>query len=118
MARHNAQGSAAEERALRHLQTHGLVLVERNFRVSGGEIDLVMRQQQTLVFVEVRFRSRGDYGSPQETVTPTKQRRLITAAASYLQRRNLDLACRFDVVAVSGPQQERIEWIQDAFRPE
>ena len=117
MARHNAQGSAAEEKALRHLQARGLALLERNFRTQGGEIDLIMRQAQTLVFIEVRYRQSHDYGTPAETVTKTKQRRLTTAAARYLQQRNLDLPCRFDVVGISGPGQERIDWIQNAFQP-
>jgi putative endonuclease len=116
MARHNLQGSAAEERALRHLQAQGLQLLERNFRSRCGEIDLIMRQGEALVFIEVRYRQSRNYGSPLETVTPTKQRRLINAASHYLQRRNLDLPCRFDVVGISGLQQERIEWIRDAFQ--
>jgi putative endonuclease len=116
MARHNAQGSAAEERAMRYLQARGLRLVERNYRSRSGEIDLIMRQANTLVFVEVRYRRSRRFGSAVETVTPTKQRRLIRAASGYLQRHNLDLPCRFDVVGVSGPQQEEIEWISDAFQ--
>lgn len=91
-------------------------LLERNFRSRGGEIDLIMRQGETLVFIEVRYRRSRDYGSPLETVTQTKQRRLIAAASHYLQRRNLDLPCRFDVVGISGSGQERIEWIRDAFQ--
>lgn len=116
MARHNAQGSAAETRAMSHLQAHGLRLKERNFRTRGGEIDLIMQQGGTLVFIEVRFRQRVDYGSPAETVTRNKQQRLINAASQYLQRHRLDMPCRFDIVAISGSRQERIEWIRDAFQ--
>ena len=116
MARHNAQGSAAEKLAMEHLQAQGLRLLERNFRTRGGEIDLIMQQGNTLVFVEVRFRQSSDYGSPAETVTMHKQQRLINTASRYLQRRGDDLPCRFDIVAVSGSQQERIEWFQDAFQ--
>lgn len=101
---------------MRHLQGQGLQLLERNFRSRGGEIDLIMRQANTLVFVEVRYRQSCHYGSPLETVTAAKQRRLSTAAALYLQQRNLNLPCRFDVVGISGAQQETIEWIQDAFQ--
>ncbi len=101
---------------MRHLLAQGLQLLERNFRSRGGEIDLIMRQGNTLVFVEVRYRQSCRYGSPVETVTATKQRRLTTAASHYLQSRNLDLPCRFDVVGISGPQQEKIEWIRDAFQ--
>ncbi len=116
MARHNAQGSAAENLAMKHLQAQGLRLMERNFRARGGEIDLIMQQDDSLVFVEVRFRQSSDYGSPAETVTPHKQQRLIRAAMQYLQRHALDVPCRFDIVAISGSRQERIEWIRDAFR--
>jgi len=116
MARHNAQGSAAEERAMRHLQARGLRLLERNLRNRGGEIDLIMQQADTLVFVEVRFRQSRRFGSAAETVTQAKQRRLIAAASLYLQQNNLDLPCRFDVVAIAGPRQQEIEWIRDAFQ--
>jgi putative endonuclease len=116
MARHNAQGSAAEELAMRHLQGKGLRLKERNFRTRVGEIDLIMQQAQTLVFVEVRFRQSSNYGSPAETVTPHKQQRLIRAAMHYLQRQGLDQPCRFDIVAISGSRQQTIEWIQNAFQ--
>ena len=101
---------------MQHLQTQGLRLLDRNFRSRTGEIDLIMQQEQTLVFVEVRFRQTCDYGSPAETVTPHKQQRLISAAMHYLQQQGLDLPCRFDIVAISGARQERIEWIQDAFQ--
>jgi putative endonuclease len=116
MARHNAQGSAAEDLAMEHLLKQGLRLIERNFRTRAGEIDLIMQQGNTLVFVEVRFRQSCHYGSPAETVTAHKQQRLIHTAAHYLQRHRLDLPCRFDIVAISGSRQERIEWVQDAFQ--
>lgn len=99
-----------------HLQAQGLRLKERNYRARGGEIDLIMQQGDTLVFVEVRFRQSVDYGSPAETVTRHKQLRLINAASQYLQRHRLDMPCRFDIVAISGSRQERIEWIQNAFQ--
>jgi putative endonuclease len=116
MAEHNLQGSHAEERALQHLLARGLRLRERNFRSRAGEIDLIMQQGDTLVFVEVRYRRSRDFGSAVETVTPSKQRRLLATAAYYLQRHRLDLACRFDVVGICGAQQEEIVWIQNAFQ--
>ena len=89
--------------------------MERNFRTKGGEIDLVMRADDTLVFVEVRFRAGTGYGSAAETVNRAKQRRLIRAATAYLSTRRVDpkLACRFDVIGVSSG--DNIEWIEDAF---
>ncbi len=112
-----AQGSTAENLACQYLETRGLVLVARNVRYRGGELDLIMREGETLVFVEVRSRRQSSYGTPAETVTPIKQQRLIHAASLYLQRQALDLPCRFDVVAIlqdgSAP---RIDWIRDAFQ--
>ena len=101
---------------MNHLLARGLRLLERNFRSHAGEIDLVMQQDGSLVFVEVRYRRSRGFGSAVETVTPSKQHRLLTTAAYYLQRHNLDLPCRFDVVGISGPQQDEILWIQDAFQ--
>ena len=80
------QGNAGEDEALAHLQQHGLVLVERNFRCKGGEIDLIMRDGKGLVFVEVRQRAGRGFGGAAASVTPAKRRRLINAAQYYLLR--------------------------------
>ncbi|KAB2933441.1 MAG: YraN family protein [Candidatus Contendobacter sp.] len=112
-----AQGTAAEDLALRYLEARGLSLVTRNFRCRSGELDLIMRDGEQLVFVEVRSRRHARYGTPAESVTRTKQQRLLRAAAFYLQRQHLDLPCRFDVVAILQPDGEpQIEWIRDAFQ--
>ena len=95
-----AQGTAAEDLALRYLEARGLNLVTRNFRCRTGELDLIMRDGEQLVFVEVRSRRHARYGTPAESVTRTKQQRLLRAAAFYLQRQRLDPPCRFDVVAI------------------
>ena len=115
-------GSAAEDRALQHLQRHGLVLVQRNYRVAagpsarGGEIDLILRapdREGTLVFVEVRSRGRVDHGGAAASITHAKRRRIILAARHYLQRlRGEWPPCRFDVVAIDG---EQLEWLVAAF---
>lgn len=104
-------GDAAEDAALAHLRRHGLELVERNFRCKGGEIDLVMRDGDTLVFVEVRARAGGSHGGAAASVTPAKQRRLIVAAQTFLQRHAMPPACRFDVVGIDG---ERLDWLRNA----
>lgn len=113
-----AQGTAAEDLALRYLEARGLTLVARNFRCRTGELDLIMRDREQLVFVEVRSRRHSRYGTPAESVTRTKQQRLLRAAAFYLQRqRLLDAPCRFDVVAILQAEDEpRMEWIRDAFQ--
>jgi putative endonuclease len=108
------RGDAAEDVALRHLQTHGLRQLARNFKAKGGEIDLIMQDGVTLVFVEVRARSRSDYGDAAASVTPGKQQRIAKAAAHYLQQRGGQMpACRFDVVAITPNTPP--QWIKAAF---
>lgn len=109
-----AVGDAAEDRALAHLEKHGLTLVARNFRCKCGEIDLIMTDDDVLVFVEVRFRKREDYGSALESVTASKQKKIHNSAQYYLQTKALgeSQAIRFDVVAMSPND---IQWIQHAF---
>jgi putative endonuclease len=112
-----AQGTAAEELACRYLEARGLILVTRNFRCRAGELDLIMRDGDQLVFVEVRSRRDSRFGTPAESVTRTKQQRLLRAAAVYLQRQRLDLPCRFDVLAILHAESEpQMEWIRDAFQ--
>lgn len=112
------QGQAGEASACRYLERHGLVLIERNYRCRMGELDLIMRDNEYLVFVEVRIRSNPNYGNPAETVTRRKQTRLIRAAAYYLQRQRLNLPCRFDIVAISSEAngEQRLQWIKNAFQ--
>ena len=111
------QGKKGEDLACRYLESQGLTLVERNYRCRCGELDLIMWDGDYLVFVEVRHRRGGRYGSPAETVTRTKQQRLIRAAAFYLQRRRADVPCRFDVVAIDPIQEDGgLQWIKDAFQ--
>jgi putative endonuclease len=110
MATAQARGAAAEDRAARFLEQRGMRIVERNFRVRGGEIDLVCRDGASLVFVEVRLRSRADYGGAAASITPAKQARLITAARHWLARHG-EAPCRFDCVLIDG---DRTEWLKDA----
>ena len=110
-------GIKAEELAKQHLEQQGLVTLTRNFRCRQGEIDLIMRQGKTLVFVEVRYRKSAAFGSPAETVTKSKQQKIITAANYYLTGCGQhDMGCRFDVVAITGQHPAKIEWITDAFQ--
>ncbi|WP_054286239.1 YraN family protein [Gulbenkiania mobilis] len=97
-----ALGDAAEQRALRFLESRGLTLVERNWRCRGGELDLILREGPVWVFVEVRHRSHAQYGGAAESITPTKCRRLMLAAELYLARHGIDAPCRFDAV-LTGP---------------
>ncbi len=104
-------GQSGEDDALKHLQLHGLILQERNFLCKGGEIDLVMNERDTLVFVEVRKRAQSHYGGAAASVTTGKQRRLIVAAQVYLKRYKMPPACRFDVVAIDGNE---LTWLKNA----
>jgi len=111
------RGNRAEEQACRFLVHRGLRLVARNFRCHRGEIDLVMQEGEQLVFVEVRLRRHQGFGGGLESVTFTKQQRIIRAAGYFLQTHTAwaDHACRFDVVALSGPRTTTVTWIKDAF---
>jgi putative endonuclease len=109
-------GRWAEDQALDYLKRAGLRLLCRNFRSRFGEIDLVMAERALIVFVEVRLRSSGRFGSGFETVTRVKQRRLIATARVYLARHGSNAVCRFDVVSVT--QRNYVPaflWLKDAF---
>jgi putative endonuclease len=106
-------GRAGEDAALDHLLRHGLTLQQRNFRCKAGEIDLVMRERETLVFVEVRKRAGGAYGGALASITPAKQRRLLLAAQFYLQRFRPPPPCRFDVIAIEGGS---LQWLKNAIQ--
>jgi putative endonuclease len=106
-------GREAEERAAALLERQGLLPVRRNYRCRGGEIDLVMRDGDCLVFVEVRHRSHGRFGGALYSIDEHKRRRVILAAHHYLATSGWNGPCRFDVV---GFDQERQGlWIRDAF---
>ena len=109
----NERGRAAEELALRYLTGQGLRLRSRNYACRLGEIDLILDDGQTVVFVEVRQRRSARFGSAVESITARKQGRLIAAARHYLARERTLPACRFDAVLVDG--QGQVEWIRDAF---
>lgn len=107
-------GEQAEQRACVFLQKQKLVLLERNYQCLFGEIDLIMRDGNTVVFVEVRRRSHLQYANPIESVTVTKQKKIIKSATHYLQKRRWfdKVHCRFDIVGITHDQ---LEWIKDAF---
>ena len=111
-----AIGAAKEALACEYLAKQGLRLVARNYRCRLGEIDLVMGDGPCLVFVEVRYRRGDGFGSALESITASKRRRIQSAAEHYLLNNPPVRDCRFDVLAISGP--DRIEWLRDAFRPD
>ncbi len=112
-------GKRFEDRAARLLRRAGLTLIARNYRCKLGEIDLVCRDGNTLVFVEVRYRSPRGYACAAASVTPAKQRKLLAAAQHYLQTHRLSdqTPCRIDVVAIDAGQragEHEIQWIKNA----
>jgi putative endonuclease len=104
------KGQQGEDAALVHLTRQGLKLVERNFRCAGGELDLIMRDGDCLVFVEVRRRRSKAFGGAAASITPTKQRRLVHAAQTFLLRYPRLPPCRFDVIAIDAGE---IEWLKN-----
>lgn len=111
------RGNRAEDLALKFLRKAGLKLLQRNFSCRLGEIDLVMSDQEYLVFTEVRYRKREDFGGALESVDSRKQAKLRRTAEFYLQKHNLtDQACRFDILCLSGElSRPDFNWLQNAF---
>lgn len=112
-------GPEAEELACQYLQDQGLRLLKRNFRTNRGEIDLIMQDKSCVVFIEVRFRRSIRYGSPEESISPGKCRRLNAAALAYLQQspQGGNTQARFDAVAISPNNHQlgnfAINWLQN-----
>jgi len=114
-------GSDAERLAGQFLNRQGLNLVARNFNCRLGEIDLIMQDDDCLVFVEVRYRGSKSFSRAGLTVDGHKQRKLIRTAALFLAKRSqyANSVVRFDVIAIDADEHGKkiIEWIKDAFRP-
>jgi putative endonuclease len=114
---HLTAGKQAENMACQFLQEKGLMHKESNYRCKQGEIDLVMMDGKTLVFVEVRYRKSSLFGTAAETIDTRKQHKLILTAQHYLSARGKHhSASRFDVISMQGSiKSVHIEWIQHAF---
>ncbi len=111
-------GEQTEKLARQYLEQQGLQFITNNFHSKQGEIDLVMRDQSYVVFVEVRYRQYNYYGDASESIDWFKQQRIMHAADFYLHRHlwAQQLPSRFDVVSLSGDvQSPTIQWISDAF---
>ena len=109
-----SRGREAETLAERYLLARGLTLVARNFRCRLGEIDLILRDGDTLVFAEVRLRGSQSHGGAAASVTPAKQARIAAAAGYYLAGQDAP-ACRFDVLLLDELDEARIQWLRGAF---
>lgn len=114
-----ATGNHAEGVAARYLMSHGVNILERNVFSRGGEIDLVGVDNETLVFFEVRYRGSGSLAGAAESITYTKQKRLLRAAAFYLHKHGLwNAYSRIDVIAIAPGESRkyRIQWIRNAIQ--
>ena len=114
------RGNWGEERAALFLRLHGYRIVERNFRCRQGEIDIIARKGEVVVFVEVKQRKNADFGEAREFVTYSKQRRVIAAAELWLLKTGCELQPRFDVIEVYAPEGTKtlfpeINHIENAF---
>ena len=109
-------GQQGEALALHFLQKQKLKLIKKNYCTRMGEIDLIMRDQSTYVFIEVRLRKNPTHGHSFETITHPKQQRIINTAKHFLLSHNLydQVDCRFDVIGIE--ENQNIVWIQDAFQ--
>jgi len=112
-----ALGRIGEDLACGELEKRGYVLLERRYRRRGGEIDIIARDGETMVFVEVKAREGKDFGDAAESVTPRKRRRMTHVALDYLARNHIkECPCRFDVVSIHmGNELPVIEVYQNAF---
>jgi len=111
-------GNNAESLAEKHLKNQGLIPIGRNYRCKSGEVDLLMRDLDTLVFVEVRYRSNPSFGTAAESIRPQKIHRIRKTAEYFMltHRQYEHLFTRFDVVAISAQTGEQdLLWIKDAF---
>jgi putative endonuclease len=107
-------GDRAERIAADYLRQKGLALIESRYRCRWGEIDLILRDRDTLVFAEVRLRSSRAFGGAAYSVDRRKQARIIATARHYLARAK-EAPCRFDVVLLERIDPPHVEWIRDAF---
>jgi len=113
-----ADGARYEDIALAHLERAGLALIARNYQCRYGELDLVMRERDVVVFVEVRYRSASAFGDGVDSVGAAKRAKLVRAAGAFLadHPRLAGAACRFDVLAIGdGPDAPSIDWRRNAF---
>ena len=118
MAKHNELGKRGEELATQYLTEKGYEILERNWRNIHKEIDIIAKDGECLVIVEVKTRQTDEYGDPDIAVTRQKQWRLISAANAYVFQNKIDIDTRFDIISIVFHDDEPIiEHIEDAFLP-
>jgi len=108
-----ALGALGEKKAAEYLKKKGYRIRERNYRCREGEIDIVARDKDCLVFVEVRTRTGSGFGTPEESVTAVKREKLVSVALSYLQtHKDLPASWRFDVVAIEVDREGKVSRLE------
>lgn len=116
MAEHNDLGILGEQLAKQHLLEEGYSVLETNWRHLKSEIDIIAIKNNTLVIVEVKTRTSSFFGNPEDSITQSKIKLLTSAADFYIQKNNLDIETRFDVIAIiKNKQHTKINHIEDAF---
>lgn len=110
-------GLAAENEARIYLEKQGLTLIQQNYKIKGGEIDLIMQDREYTVFVEVKYRQSNTYGDIADLVSPQKRQRLIRTAKYFLLEKNAYETAygRFDIIGFFAETKPRITWIKNAF---
>lgn len=108
-------GKNYEEVAVKHLKKSGYKIIEQNYRLKVGEIDIIAKDKKTLVFVEVKYRQSKEFGTPGEFVTVQKQNKIIKTALMYLKQNNIESDFRFDVISICNNETEHIK---NAFSPQ
>lgn len=109
------RGMLAEQQAAQYLQQQGLKLLQSNYRCRFGEIDLIMQEGDTHVFVEVRLRSCAAFGGAAASIDARKQAKLLKTAQFYLSGFKRIPPCRFDAVLMQSTNLQQIEWVKSAF---
>jgi len=118
MAEIHEFGKKGEEIAVNHLQSKGYEILERNWRFSSNEIDIIAKKDDTLIVVEVKTRKSSVFGEPEVFVTRQKQRNLIKAANVYINYNNIEMETRFDIIGIiMSNSKTQIHHIEDAFYP-
>ena len=114
-----SKGQETEDACCDYLKNKGLVFLEKNFHCRHGEIDLIMKENKTIVFIEVRYRKNNSFGGAIESITPGKQKKVKTSAEAYIQNNAISGDVRIDFVAMTEDQNDQsgfaFNWIKNAF---
>ena len=119
MAEHNILGEKGEQLAVDYLLEEGYEIIATNWRMHKYELDIVAQHNNELIIVEVKTRATAFFGNPEEAVTSAKQKHLVSGANCYIETNEIDLDCRFDVIAIIlNATTQKINHFKDAFYPE